>query len=396
MQTGKSKVKYRGVLGGLDNAVKQAEMRGFQNMMIVDSDCHYSQPLEEFTTYLKKYTKKSWELPEDKQTVEYLQKAQTMGYGIETQDKEELQTDYFRRIKRPEFAMGGKETPDRILDRFTSRMYDVGIKRSVLFPAALVYSLGMVKDHELEVGISNAYVDFMLDHFLGKYKEILTVIPAPANSPDRAAELIDRTGSEKGIVGVLISPIRTPPLGEDFYNPIYKAAQKKGLPILVHSGFYWGDPFADFTRNLEVYTLQFPFFLMKQLTSVLVQGVPVRFPNLKWFWVEGGIAWIPFMMHRLNTMYEEKRDDAPLLKKMPSEYMKEFYYSSQPLEQSAGHRNLQWMFEQFDAENHLLYASDFPHVDFDVPSAVYDLPFLSKEAKAKIMGGNAVKLFKID
>jgi uncharacterized protein len=46
-------------------------------------------------------------------------------------------------------------------------------------------------------------------------------------------------------------------------------------------------------------------------------------------------------------------------------------------------------------ENRLLYASDYPHWDFDLPSTIYDLPFLSEQAKHNILGGTAARLFKL-
>ena len=48
------------------------------------------------------------------------------------------------------------------------------------------------------------------------------------------------------------------------------------------------------------------------------------------------------------------------------------------------------------AETQLLYSSDYPHWDFDLPSTIYDLPFLNEKAKRNILGGNAAKLFKLD
>jgi hypothetical protein len=42
-----------------------------------------------------------------------------------------------------------------------------------------------------------------------------------------------------------------------------------------------------------------------------------------------------------------------------------------------------------------MYASDYPHWDFDLPSRVWDLPFLSEKGKHNIVGGNAARLFKL-
>jgi uncharacterized protein len=58
-------------------------------------------------------------------------------------------------------------------------------------------------------------------------------------------------------------------------------------------------------------------------------------------------------------------------------------------------RALETTFEMIKAETQLLYASDYPHWDFDLPSAVYDLPFLTEKAKQNILGGNAARLFNL-
>ena len=44
---------------------------------------------------------------------------------------------------------------------------------------------------------------------------------------------------------------------------------------------------------------------------------------------------------------------------------------------------------------HLLYASDYPHWDFDLPSTIFDLPFVSEHGKHNILGGTAARLFKL-
>jgi predicted TIM-barrel fold metal-dependent hydrolase len=55
---------------------------------------------------------------------------------------------------------------------------------------------------------------------------------------------------------------------------------------------------------------------------------------------------------------------------------------------------LEHTFRMLDAENHLLYASDHPRWDFDQPSIIWDLPFVSQKAKHNILGGTAARLFK--
>jgi predicted TIM-barrel fold metal-dependent hydrolase len=54
---------------------------------------------------------------------------------------------------------------------------------------------------------------------------------------------------------------------------------------------------------------------------------------------------------------------------------------------------LEATFDAINAETNLCFSTDYPHWDFDLPSTIYDLPFLSEEAKRNILGGNAAKLF---
>jgi predicted TIM-barrel fold metal-dependent hydrolase len=49
-----------------------------------------------------------------------------------------------------------------------------------------------------------------------------------------------------------------------------------------------------------------------------------------------------------------------------------------------------------NAETQLMFSSDYPHWDMDLPSTIYDLPFLSEQGKRNILGGNALRLFGLD
>ena len=99
-------------------------------------------------------------------------------------------------------------------------------------------------------------------------------------------------------------------------------------------------------------------------------------------------------MQRLDHEFKLRISEYPGLKKRPSDYMRDMYYASQPMERE-DMMALECTFRMIDAENHLLYASDYPHWDFDLPSTVWDLPFLSEKAKHNILGGTAARLFKL-
>ena len=84
-----------------------------------------------------------------------------------------------------------------------------------------------------------------------------------------------------------------------------------------------------------------------------------------------------------------------MLKRLPSEYIREMFFSSQPLERN-DLDGLEFIFRKMNAETQLLYASDWPHQDFDLPSTIFDLPFLSDQAKRNILGENALKLSNLE
>jgi predicted TIM-barrel fold metal-dependent hydrolase len=99
-------------------------------------------------------------------------------------------------------------------------------------------------------------------------------------------------------------------------------------------------------------------------------------------------------MQRLDNEYMMRTSECPALKRKPSDYMREMFFSSQPMEMT-DMGAIEQTFRMIKAESQLLYSSDYPHWDFDLPSVIYDLPFLSEQAKRNILGGNAVRLFNL-
>lgn len=125
---------------------------------------------------------------------------------------------------------------------------------------------------------------------------------------------------------------------------------------------------------------------MIHLSNWVINGMGERFPKLKVIWIESGLAWLPFMMQRLDHEYLMRQSDAPLLRKLPSEYMQDMFYTTQPIEAT---------FEAITAETQLLYSSDWPHWDFDTPGRLASLPFRTEPMLRNILGENSRRVFNL-
>jgi hypothetical protein len=144
-----------------------------------------------------------------------------------------------------------------------------------------------------------------------------------------------------------------------------------------------------------MHALIFVHYSLIHMTNWIINGLPERFPKLKVLWIESGLAWIPYLMQRLDHEYQMRSCEAPMLKRLPSEYMRDMFYTSQPMEKT-NLKLLQATMESFNADTQLLYASDWPHWDFDAPSSITTLPFLSEQAKRNILGLNAARVFNLE
>lgn len=133
----------------------------------------------------------------------------------------------------------------------------------------------------------------MLDQVIDPDEGIYTMIPAPLQEPEAAAELIDRVGDEPGIVGVcLITAGAEPPLSNHRYDVIYEVAQDARLLIVYHAGGLSLDDFyiSGYDRFIELHALGFLWSNMAQLTSIVLQGVPEKFPELDIVFQESGFS----------------------------------------------------------------------------------------------------------
>jgi uncharacterized protein len=268
----------------------------------------------------------------------------------------------------------------------------LGIDLQVVFPQPIL-EIGLHPNPEMATELIMAYNRWFTERILAVEPRVKSMLALPFSHPEMCLRAIREFAEKPGVVGFLITSQRQEGVFNNAYMPVYRELEERGLPL----GFHAGPDYAigkQVNRFVSVHALSFVTCNMVHLTNWIMNGLPERFPKLKTVWIESGLAWLPFMMQRLDNEYLMRQSDAPLLKRLPSEYMQEMYYTSQPMERT-NMRLLEATMEAIHAEMQLLYSSDWPHWDFDVPARIADLPFLSERAKRGILGDNARRLFRL-
>ena len=257
--------------------------------------------------------------------------------------------------------------------------------------------LGMHPQTEMEVWLGRAYNRWLVENILDADDRIKTLAFLPFNTPAEAERVVEDFGDHPGIIGFCVTSTRYKAVHHNDYMRLYAMLQERGKPLAFHAGYHWQDPsLATVNRFLGMHALGFAWCNMVHMTNWILNGLPERFPGLKTIWIESGLAWVPFLMQRLDDQFLMRQSEAPQLKRMPSDYMREnCWYTTQPME-TTHPKALECTFEMINARTQLLFASDWPHFDFDLPQMIYDLPFLDEQAKRNILGLNAAKLFNLE
>jgi predicted TIM-barrel fold metal-dependent hydrolase len=264
----------------------------------------------------------------------------------------------------------------------------------IFFPSALLF-LGMHPQREIEAELATAYNRWIVEHVLPHEPRMKAMLYLPFNTPEAAEATVKRFLGAPGVVGFLVTSTRYQPVHANEYMRLYAMLEEAGMPIGFHAHHNWNNEYTrHLNRFLSMHAISFVLSNMVHLTNWVINGLPVRFPKLKVLWIESGLAWLPFLMQRLDHEYLMRVSEAPLLTRLPSEYISEMYYTMQPME-ATNLKLLEGTFEAIRADTQLLYASDWPHWDFDVPAKVFDLPFLDERAKRNILGLNAARVFNL-
>ncbi|MDO9439413.1 MAG: amidohydrolase family protein [Beijerinckiaceae bacterium] len=372
----------------LAHAAEQARDRKFEDVMIVDCDAHHyeNENFGEILPFMENDVFRQLTMSGRSKGRHSIVPGQ-VGYQ-----------DMGGRVTRYPLRNSEKTEPGRLRDaQLGERWMDaMGVDYSCLFPTGML-NVGLHPQKEMEVELCWAYNRWLTEVVLPEHHgRFYSQLALPISDPDASLRQVEKFGHCKGVTGFMVTTVRTLPVHDNSLMKVYRAIEERGLSLAFHSGPNWGEPvFKGCNRFLSVHALGFSFYNILHCTNWVINGMGERFPKMPVIWIEAGLAWIPFLMQRLDHEYMMRPSEAPLLKKKPSDYMRDMFYSSQPME-IQDMDALECTFRMINAETQLLYASDYPHWDFDLPSTIWDLPFLSEKAKHNIVGGTAARLFKLE
>ncbi len=269
-----------------------------------------------------------------------------------------------------------------------------GISYAILGPLGITGQSEVNLD--LAAALASATNDWQRDFFTKPEPRLRSGIVVPYEDGAAAAREIERCAPDPSFAQVFMLTRTGEPAGNRRYWPIYEAAERHGLPVALHVFGASGHPYTG---------AGWPSYYVEEgaghstscqtvVTSLVIEGVLERFPKLKVVLVEGGCAWLAPLAWRLDKLYERMKGEVPHLKRKPSEYIREqVWVTTQPIEEPAEPRQLFEMMELVGWDR-LLFASDYPHWDFDDPLRTFPAG-LAPDRRRQILAANAKAVYRL-
>jgi uncharacterized protein len=289
---------------------------------------------------------------------------------------------------------------------------ECGIDAQVIFPSTIGLGgqdLAFVEDDALRRLTVELYNDAQAEIQAESNNRLLPLPLMPAWDVAACVAEAERVAA-LGARGVNMTSdpqdLGAPDLANRAWDPLWEVCAGLQLPVHFHIGasvtgmtFYGKYPWPSHPMNTQLAIGGTLLFIgnARVVTNLILSGMFDRHPDLKMVSVESGCGWIPFILETLDyEMAENAPQELSELGKMPSEYFRSNLYATFWFEKN---RNKLPDLVEAVGEDNILFETDFPH-----PTCMYPKPLetvaekmatLSPEAKRKILGENARKLYRL-
>ena len=195
-----------------------------------------------------------------------------------------------------------------------------------------------------------------------------------------------------------------PDLASRAWDPLWEVCADAGLPVHFHIGAsqttmtYFGTyPWDSHNDDLKYGIGGTLLFIgnARVVVNIICSGMLERHPELKIVSVESGAGWVPFILEALDyELKENAPKDRAKMTLSPTEIFRRQIYATMWFERT----NLPQLVAAVGEDN-ILFETDYPHPTCLYPdpltSALDNMRELTPEAQAKILGGNATKLYRL-
>ncbi len=272
-------------------------------------------------------------------------------------------------------------------------MDEEGIDISVIFPTLfLTYPIG--EDPAFRRALCRSYNTWMARKCKDSQGRLRWVATLPLPDISASVEELDYA-RELGACGFLTLGTAGDMLLDDpRMDPLYRVAEKYGIPVCVHVGWAYPPLTALYDNVFRSQTSAFVLPIFMAFVSILAGGVLDRFPKLKVGFFEAGVEWVPYWVDKLERLH--RQPPGGLLKKdLPARYAHEYiqegrvYFSCELNEKRISEvvRDI--------GDECILYASDIPHAHrvFDAVRLFRKRTDIAESTKERILGKNGERFF---
>lgn len=228
---------------------------------------------------------------------------------------------------------------------------------------------------------------------VARYPDRLVGLGAvPLQDARLAIKELERIAGTLGMPGIVIrTNVNGAYLGDGRLWPFWEAVEDLDILVFVHPYL----PIIGAEKLGEYYLINLIGNLYETtrcIVDVIFSGLLEAFPKLKLVFAHAGGA-IPYIRGRLEHGYDVRTEPKAKIRRPPSEYIKLLYFDTITHWGPA----LEFLVQTVGAD-HVLLGSDYPA---DMGPAepvrfVEGVPGISADDKKKILGGNAIKLLKLD
>ena len=255
-------------------------------------------------------------------------------------------------------GMSVAEVRARVLDGFGA---DLAILNCI-------YGVQLALNEDMGHAFTKALNDWVRVEWLDRDPRLRASIVLPMHNVEHACDELDRCATDKRFVQALLLCMGEVPLGRRSWWPLYAKAEKLGIPIGVHAGSSFRHPVTSLgwpSYYLEDYAAQSQGF-QSQLTSLITEGVFAKHPDLKVVLIESGVTWLPGYMWRLSKFWRGLRFEVPWVDRPPLEILRDHVrLTIQPFDAPDNAEMVAQLIDQLQSDELLLFASDYPHWQFD-------------------------------